>query len=109
MGLIIDPLAFILVAVHMPECTLAMCLIEAPVALIPCPVLPDLNASSMPILAFPLAQVLSTILEDKLGPVLHVWIIVGLVRLQAEASILVIRILTLLLALELSLAHDRRL
>ena len=82
MSFVIDPLALIFVAGYVPERSLSMCFVEAPIALIPCPVLPNLNAATVPVLALPLTEVLRPVLEDELGSVLHLAIIVVLAGLQ---------------------------
>ena len=84
MSFIIDPLALILVARHVPERPLSMRLVKAPIALVARPVLPNLDATAMPILPFPLAEVLGPVLENELGPILHLAIVIVLIGLQAE-------------------------
>ena len=78
MSLIIDPLSLILITMHVPESALAMRLIEAPVTLIACTVLPDLHTMTVSVLALPLASVLGAILEDEFGTVLDGALIVAL-------------------------------
>ena len=76
MSLIIDPLAFVLVSMYVPEGSLTVGLIKAPVTFVASTILPDLNASSMSILTFPLTEVLRSILKYKLGPVFDLSVVI---------------------------------
>ena len=83
---VIDPLTLILVSSHVPEYPLTMRLVETPVSIVTRPVLPDLDATSVPVMTFPLTEVLGSVLEDELGPILNRVIIIALVSLQAEST-----------------------
>ena len=83
---IIDPLSLILVACHVPERTLSMRLVKAPISLVARPVLPNLDTATMPILFFPLAKILGPVLENELRPIFHLTIVIVLIGLQAEVS-----------------------
>ena len=61
---IINPLAYIFVAMYMPESTLAVRFIETPITFVFGAISPDLLTMSVSILSFPLAQIFSAILES---------------------------------------------
>lgn len=82
MSFVIGPLSLVLVAVDVPESSMTVCFVESPVALVAGTVLPDLSATTMSILALPLSDILRTIFENKLRPVLNIVRIVRLIRLQ---------------------------
>ena len=63
-SLIINPLAYIFVAMYMPESTLAVRFIETPITFVFGAISPDLLTMSVSILSFPLAQIFSAILES---------------------------------------------
>ena len=84
MGLVVDPLALVLVAVDVPEGSLAVCLVEAPFSFVASAVLPDLHSPPMTILALPLTDVLCTVLEYKLGSILDAMSVVASVRVQTN-------------------------
>ena len=88
MSFIIDPLTLILITRHVPERSRPMRLVKAPISLIARPVLPYLNAATVPVLTFPLAEILGSVLENELRPVFHFAIVIVLIGLQAEVSFL---------------------
>ena len=86
MSLVIDPLSFILIAVNVPESSLAMCFVEVPVALVARSILPNLDAVTVSVLVLPLTRVLGSILEHKLGSILNLTLVVAFASLKLEVG-----------------------
>lgn len=82
------PLAFVSVAVDMPEGALAMSLVVLPVALVPSSVGPHLNSEAMTHIVLPLATIASPVIKDELRPLLALRMILWLRCLALSVPVL---------------------
>lgn len=75
MSLVINPVAFIFVAMHVPKSAVPVGLIVTPFALVASTINPDLHSATVSVVSIPLTQVSSAILKDELGAIFNLSVV----------------------------------